>query len=161
MARPQKYNWDKIKIDYESGLSQSEIHHKHEVPYNRLSERCKEWQQSEQAKAIIKGFDEVTEAVTELKGSNPELAKNVMDIVVDKHPQFKKAMVALSSKIFNRALVIADTANAQDLTHLSKAMQTTTDTLGVTQRFAPKVEVKVGDDNSIQDKRVLIVRREN
>lgn len=136
MARPAKYNWDKIKIDYESGLSQSEIHHKHEVPYNRLSERCKEWQQSEQAKAIIKGFDEVTEAVTELKDKHPDLAKNVMDIVIEKHPQFKKAMVALSSKIFNRALAIADTATAQDLTYLSKAMQTTTDTIGVTQRHA-------------------------
>ena len=56
MARPAKYNWDKIKIDYESGLTQAEIHKKHEVPYNRLSERCKEWEISEQAKAVIKGF---------------------------------------------------------------------------------------------------------
>jgi len=136
VARPAKYDWDKIRLDYESGLSQSEIHHKHDVPYNRLSERCKEWEQSEQAKAIIKGFGEVSEAVTELKGTNPDIAKNVLDIVKDKHPQFKQAMVALSSKIFNRALKITEDASASDLVSLAKGMQTVTDTLGISQRHA-------------------------
>ena len=59
MARPQKYPWDKIEIDYKAGLSQSELHNKYEVPYNRLSERCKEWEQSELAKSVIKGFDDI------------------------------------------------------------------------------------------------------
>lgn len=142
MARPQKYDWQKIEIDYKAGLSQAELHYKYEVPYNRLSERCKEWEQSEHAKAIIKSFDEVSEQVTELKGSNPELVKPVLDIVTQKHPEFKKAMVALSNKLFNRMLKIADEASASDIPQLAKGMQTITDTLGVSQRHAPKMELK-------------------
>ncbi len=142
MARPQKYDWQKIEIDYKAGLSQAELHYKYEVPYNRLSERCKEWEQSEHAKAIIKSFDEVSEQVTELKGSNPELVQPVLDIVTQKHPEFKKAMVALSSKLFNRMLKIADEATASDIPQLAKGMQTITDTLGVSQRHAPKTELK-------------------
>ena len=142
MARPQKYDWQKIEIDYKAGLSQAELHYKYEVPYNRLSERCKEWEQSEHAKAIIKSFDEVSEQVTELKGSNPELVQPVLDIVTQKHPEFKKAMVALSRKLFNRMLKIADEATASDIPQLAKGMQTITDTLGVSQRHAPKTELK-------------------
>ena len=141
MARPQKYNWTKIEIDYRAGLSQAELHHKYEVPYNRLSERCKEWEQSEHAKAIIRGFDEVSEQVTELKGSNPELVQPVLDIVTQKHPEFKKAMVALSSKLFNRMLKLADEADANQIPALAKGMQTITDTLGVSQRHAPKIDI--------------------
>ena len=158
MARPAKYDWDKIKLDYQSGLSQSEIHKKHEVPYNRLSERCKEWEQSEQAKAVIKGFDGVSEVLTELKGSNPELAKNVIDIVADKHPQFKKAMVALSSKLFNRMLAIADEASASEIPQLAKGMQTITDTLGVTQRH-PKTEIS--NTNAVSTPTQIIIQRDN
>ena len=143
MARPAKYNWDKIKLDYESGLSQSEIHLKHDVPYNRLSERCKEWEQSELAKSVIKGFDDISEQVTELKGTRPDLVQNTLDIVADKHPQFKKAMVALSSKLFNRMLKLADDAEASDINSLAKGMQTITDTLGISQRHAPKSDVNL------------------
>jgi hypothetical protein len=143
MARPQKYPWDKIEIDYKAGLSQSELHNKYEVPYNRLSERCKEWEQSELAKSVIKGFDDISEQVTELKGTSPELVQPVLDIVSDKHPQFKKAMVALSSKLFNRMLKLADDAEASDINSLAKGMQTITDTLGISQRHAPKQDINL------------------
>ena len=160
MARPQKYPWDKIEIDYKSGLSQSELHNKYEVPYNRLSERCKEWEQSELAKSVIKGFDYISEQVTELKGTSPELVQPVLDIVADKHPQFKKAMVALSSKLFNRMLKLADDANASDITSLAKGMQTITDTIGISQRHAPRAEVKLtnGDDNSTTNTQIVFKR---
>lgn len=143
MARPTKYDWDRIKLDYQSGLSQAEIRLKHNVPYNRLSEHVKEWEVSEQAKAVIKGFDEVSEVITELKGTNPALAQNVLDIVQQKHPEFKKAMVALSSKLFNRMLKIADGATANEIPQLAKGMQTITDTLGVSQRHAKSGDVNV------------------
>ena len=149
MARPQKYPWDKIEIDYKAGLSQSELHNKYEVPYNRLSERCKEWEQSELAKSVIKGFDDISEQVTELKGTSPELVQPVLDIVSDKHPQFKKAMVALSSKLFNRMLKLADDAEASDINSLAKGMQTITDTLGISQRHAPKQDINL--TNALQN----------
>lgn len=136
MARPQKYDWAKIEIDYKAGLSQAELHKKYEVPYNLLSERAKKWEQNEQAKAVIKGFDEVSEVVTELKRTNPELVQPVLDIVTQKHPEFKKAMIALSGKLFNRMLKIADEATANEIPQLAKGMQTITDTLGISQRHA-------------------------
>lgn len=160
MARPQKYPWDKIEIDYKAGLSQSELHTKYEVPYNRLSERCKEWEQSEHAKAIIKGFDNISEVVTELKGTNPELVQPVLDIVADKHPQFKKAMVALSSKLFNRMLKIADEASASEIPSLAKGMQTITDTLGISQRHA---NIKIDNTNAQQNNQPtqIIIKRDS
>ena len=65
----------------------------------------------------------------------------VLDIVADKHPQFKKAMVALSSKLFNRMLKLADDAEASDINYLAKGMQTITDTLGISQRHAPRAYI--------------------
>lgn len=150
MARPPKYDWDKIKIDYECGLTQAQIRMKHEVPYNRLSERCKNWQVSEQAKSVIKGFDEVSEVLVELKEKHPDLAKNTLDIVQQKHPEFKKAMVALSSKLFNRMLKIANEATASEIHSLAKGMQTITDTLGVSQRHAAKSDVNVNTQMNTQ-----------
>ena len=160
MARPQKYPWDKIEIDYKAGLSQSELHQKYEVPYNRLSERCKEWKQSEHAKAIIKGFDNISEVVTELKGINPELVQPVLDIVADKHPQFKKAMVALSSKLFNRMLKIADEASASEIPSLAKGMQTITDTLGISQRHASTTINNTNASQTNQPTQIIIKRDE-
>ena len=138
MARPAKYPWDKIKLDYESGLSQSDLHKKYEVPYNALNDHItrKGWLQSEQSKAIIKGFDNISEQVSELKAETPELAKNTIDIIIDKHPQFKRAMVALSTKLFNRMFQITDQAKAHELPQLAKGMQTITDTLGISQRHS-------------------------
>ena len=150
MARPAKYDWEKIRIDFESGLTPAEIHKKHEVPYNRLSERMKEWEVSEQAKSVIKGFDEVSEAITELKGTNPALAQNVIDIVTQKHPEFKRAMIALSSKLFNRMFKLADTAGASEIPHLTRGMQTIADTIGVSQRHAPKGELNIQNNTAVQ-----------
>ena len=159
MARPQKYPWDKIEIDYKAGLSQSELHNKYEVPYNRLSERCKEWEQSELAKSVIKGFDDISEQVTELKGTSPELVQPVLDIVSDKHPQFKKAMVALSSKLFNRMLKLADDAEASDINSLAKGMQTITDTLGISQRHAPKSDVNLVNAQQNNENTQIVFKR--
>lgn len=136
MARPAKYNWEKIRIDFESGLTPAEIHKKHDVPYNRLSEQMKKWEVSEQARFAIKGFDEVSEVITELKGTNPALAQNVIDIITQKNPEFKKAMATLSGKLFTRMIELSNTATASDVQQIAKGMQTVTDTLGISQRHA-------------------------
>ena len=147
MARPSKYPWDKIELDYVSGLSPSDLHKKYEVPYNRLSERTKKWEQSEQAKSIVMGFDRVSEQVSELKTEQPEVAKNVLDIVKDRHPQFKQAMVALSGKLFKKMMELTDEANANDVNQIAKGMQTIADTLGVSQRFATKPDINISNQN--------------
>lgn len=151
MGRPSKYNWKAIKLDYECGITQAEIVKKHNVPHSRLSAtiKAKEWQVSQQANSIIGGFDEVSQQTIELSNESPELAKNVVDIVLQKHPQFKKAMLALSGAIFKRGMEIAPEANATDLNALSKAMQTTTDTIGVSQRHSNN-QVVVNTQTNVQ-----------
>ena len=52
-------------------------------------------------------------------------------------------MVALSSKLFNRMLKLADDAEASDINSLAKGMQTITDTLGISQRHAPKQDINL------------------
>ncbi|MEA2090956.1 MAG: hypothetical protein U9O83_01160 [Campylobacterota bacterium] len=143
MARPSKYDWKNIRLDLEAGLSHEYVHKKYEVPYDAINKNLKRnpLQVSQEADAVIKGFDEVSQQVSQLKDKQPELAKRTMDIVAEKHPEFKKAMVALSSKLFNRMLQLAPEAEARDIPNLAKGMQTVTDTLGVTQRHAPKTEI--------------------
>ena len=146
-------DWKPILTEYQTGqYSISKLAEKHEVSKSTLSQKVKELDNSvtEQAKAVISSFDNSIEQLSNIATEHPNIANKIVDIVTDKHPQFKKAMVALSSKIFNRALVIADTANAQDLTHLSKAMQTTTDTLGVTQRHSTS-QVNVNTQTNVQN----------
>lgn len=143
MARPSKYPWKEIIIDLEVGISRAEVHKKYKVPYSSITNYIKKHglEINEQAKTAIEGFSTVNEAVSEVSENNPDHARAIIDIVTHRHPQFKKAMIALGGAIFKRGLEIAPNANATDLNALSKAMQTTTDTIGISQRHAPKVEV--------------------
>ncbi len=143
MARPPKYPWKEILIDLEVGLTHAEVHKKYKVPYSSLTNYLKKNPLviNQQAKTAIEGFSTVNEVVSEVSEQNPEHAQAIIDIVTQRHPQFKRAMLALSGAIFKRGMEIAPEATATDLNSLSKAMQTTTDTLGVSQRHAPKTEI--------------------
>lgn len=138
MARPSKYDWKNIRLDLEAGLPHESVHKKYDVPYDAINKHLirNPLVVSQEANAIIKGFDEVSQQVSQLKDKRPDLTQRTLDIIQDKHPQFKQAMVALSSKLFNRMLKITDEATASDIPQLAKGMQTITDTLGITQRHA-------------------------
>lgn len=145
-------NWTPILADYQTGqFSITKLAEKYEVSKSTLSVKVKELDLSmtEQAKQVIKGFDNSIEQLSNIKNEHPEIAEKIIDIVIDKHPQFKKAMVALSSKLFNRMLKIADDATANEIPSLAKGMQTITDTLGISQRHAPKSDVNL--TNALQN----------
>jgi len=152
MARPSKYDWVNIRLDIEAGLPHESVHKKYDVPYDAINKHLirNPLVVSQEANAIIKGFDEVSQQVSQLKDKRPDLTQRTLDIIQDKHPQFKQAMVALSSKIFNRALKITDDASASDLVSLARGMQTVTDTLGISQRHAPRMEVTAQATSSSQ-----------
>lgn len=145
MARPAKYDWDNIRLDLEAGQSHEYVRKKYNVEYDVINKHLKRnpLQINQDAKSVIKAFDEVSQSLSQVADKSPELAQNVMDIVTQKHPEFKKAMVALSSKLFNRMLKIADEATANEIPQLAKGMQTITDTLGVSQRHAPKTDINL------------------
>lgn len=141
----RQIDWTPILADYQTGqYSISKLAEKHGVSKSTLSERVKDLDRTVQdkAKAVVQSFDDSIEQLIELRTEQPIVAQKVVDVVTQKHPEFKKAMVALSSKLFNRMLKIADEASASDIPQLAKGMQTITDTLGVSQRHAPKMELK-------------------
>ena len=141
----RQIDWTPILADYQTGqYSISKLAEKHGVSKSTLSERVKDLDRTVQdkAKAVVQSFDDSIEQLIELRTEQPIVAQKVVDVVTQKHPEFKKAMVALSSKLFNRMLKIADEATASDIPQLAKGMQTITDTLGVSQRHAPKTELK-------------------
>ncbi len=135
----RKIDWTPILADYQTGqYSLNQLSKKHNVSKGALSYRLKEIDTSliEQSNAVIKGFDDSIEQLEQLRLNNPQVAEKVIDIVTQKHPEFKKAMIALSGKLFNRMLKIADEATANEIPQLAKGMQTITDTLGISQRHA-------------------------
>jgi transposase-like protein len=139
-------DWNPILADYQTGqYSISKLAEKHGVSKSTLSERVKGLDRTvrDRAEAVVKSFDDSIEQLIELRTEQPIIAQKVVDIVTQKHPEFKKAMVALSSKLFNRMLKLADSAEANEIPSLAKGMQTITDTLGVSQRHAPKSDVSL------------------
>ena len=135
----RKIDWTPILADYQTGqYSLNKLAEKHNVSKGALSYKLKEVDKSliEQSNTVIKGFDDSIEQLEQLRLNNPQVAERVIDIVTQKHPEFKKAMIALSGKLFNRMLKIADEATANEIPQLAKGMQTITDTLGISQRHA-------------------------
>lgn len=141
MARPSKYDWENIRLDLQAGKPQEYVHKKYDVPYNSLANHLKKNPISinEQAVEAIASVDHISEVINEVNEQNPKLADRVIDLIEEKHPQFKKAMVGLSAKLFNRMNTLADTATASEVPQLAKGMQTITDTLGVSQRHANQI----------------------
>lgn len=77
MARKNKYNWEKIKAEYELGKTQSYLVKKYDIPHSTISTRIKKesWVVSEVEIDAIVGFRDATEVVTEVitnKGNTPE-----------------------------------------------------------------------------------------
>lgn len=67
MARPQKYDWAKIEIDYRAGLSQKEF-----------------------KDLVISMMDKVAENYENLKSEDPILAQRVMEIISNERPKEKR-----------------------------------------------------------------------
>ncbi len=161
MSRPAKYDWHNIRLDLEAGLPHEYIFKKYEVPYDAINKHLKRnpLVLSQQANNVIKGFDAISQQVSQLKETNPELAQRTLDIVQEKHPEFKKAMVALSSKLFNRMLKITDEATASEIPALAKGMQLITDTLGISQRHAPKQDINLTNAQQNIDNKLEVIFR--
>ena len=152
MARPSKYDWTNIRLDLEAGQSKAYVHKKYKVPYEAINKHLKRnpLQINQQAIEAIQGFDEVSQVVSQVKETNPNLADRIIDIVKEKHPEFKRAMVGLSAKLLNRMNKLADTASAGEVPQLAKGMQTVTDTLGVSQRHANTPQIAIQNNNTQQ-----------
>jgi hypothetical protein len=149
MARPAKYDWDNIRLDLEAGLAHEYVHKKYSVPYDAINKHLirNPLVVNQQATSVIQGFDDISQQVNQLKDKSPQLAQRTLDIVTEKHPEFKKAMVALSSKLFNRMMQLAPDATANEIPALAKSMQTVTDTLGVSQRFSNAPQFAIQNNN--------------
>lgn len=150
----KRIDWSPVLTEYQTGqFSISALAKKYNISKSTLSVKIKAMgnNQTEQAKEAVETFDRATEQILHISNEQPELAQKVIEIVQDKHPHFKKAMETLSSAILKRGLEMVPKADANDLKSLSKAMQTTTDTLGVSQRHAPRVEKNNDNADHVND----------
>jgi hypothetical protein len=164
MARPAKYDWERIKLDYESGLAPADLHKKYDIAYNILSYQIKKngWVVIEQAKSITEAFNGVIEQVIELNDKNPKLAKIAVEKVIDdigsRMPEYRKSI----SIIFHNLLIQTDKVlqkakTASDIVQLSKAVQIQTDSIGVTQRHASS-QVNIQNNQNNEQKTVIFKR---
>jgi len=140
MGRKSKYDWDDIRLDISLGMSQADVVVKHKVPFSTLSThlRSKPVIPNLKAKSAIAGFEVATSEIAEVIEGNKAVAEKVIDILESKHPQFKKQLATLTSNLLTRANQLIKDSDAQGISHLAKGIQTATDTVGITQRHAPR-----------------------
>lgn len=150
----RKIDWTPIMADYQTGqYSISFLAKKYEVSKSTLSVRVKALDNeiNEQSKAVIAGFESSIEQLSNIATEHPKVAEKIVDIINDKHPEFKKAMVSLSGKLFRRMLELAPDSTAGEVPQLAKGMQTITDTLGISQRHAKQADVNIQNNISVID----------
>lgn len=89
--------------------------------------------------------DEVShrERVTALADANPEVANTLMEMVNEVAPDFVSKVALFSSELVDksRTLLKGEYIDASDIANLAKAIQTVTDTVGVTQRHASAAQI--------------------
>ena len=140
MGRPAKYDWANIRADLELGESKAYVHKKYNVPYNAINNHLKGAPIgiNAEAQAVVEEFSKVTEQIKEIVSEQPEVGAKVLDLLEEKHPQFKKQLATLTSNMLTRANQLVKDADAIGINHLAKGIQTTTDTAGITQRHSPR-----------------------
>ncbi len=81
MARPSKYDWDKIEADFKAGVPKDEIRRRYRVPRNTLDNRIRDQKLtvSEDARAVMQGFGAVSGHLGAVEAKNPEILPSLYD----------------------------------------------------------------------------------
>ncbi len=86
---------------------------------------------------------EARERIREIAKTDPTAAKTLMEIANETRPDLATEVVLASADIIDRVrdLVRGDYVQPSDMPHLAKAIQTCTDTIGITQRHASQAAI--------------------
>jgi hypothetical protein len=87
MARPTKYNWEKIRKDLECGQNHEYVHKKYDVAYDVINKHLKRnpLEINQGAKSIIKGFDEVSQVISQVRDKRPDLVETATKIAIERN----------------------------------------------------------------------------
>jgi len=86
MGRPSKYDWKAIRLDLEAGQENEYVHKKYDVPYDAINKHLKRnpLEVNQQAKHALKGFDEISQVISQVEDKHPELARTVLEIASER-----------------------------------------------------------------------------
>jgi adenosyl cobinamide kinase/adenosyl cobinamide phosphate guanylyltransferase len=103
----------------------------------------------EEMEEIIEREVETREKIVQIADTNTDVAKTLLDRINEITPNFQDTVASFANKLVERALEKLDDKyiEAQDMGHLAKAVQTATDTVGLTQRFSSGVTI---NNNKVQ-----------
>jgi len=146
MPRPQKFPWDKIRADYETGMfDQKHIINKYGVDSGALSRKIKKekWTINQKANEAMTSFDTVNQNLSDLLETNPLLAESTLEQMAKRDPDLVRLVMDANKAVLKQASTTASQVFGADLNATAKAVQTASDSLGLTQRHAPRAETKV------------------
>lgn len=172
MARPSKYDWNKIRKWYEAGHTQKEILDEFNCPKSSLSERVKKekWVINELTEPFVKGVIEVSELKANFNEQNQEVCELAEDrakrllkqrgMVFDvgdllakaKFDMLTKGKVNKPIKVKNgdyeTVEQIEHDLTASDLSTLANGLDKLSVTLGVNERFNQSANVQIANQNN-------------
>ena len=180
IALVKKGGLSNVAISKEVGCSESAVRttiKNHDVKKNEITDLAKEEVQSiiiqDEIKKRKNELNEVEKTIydevllTEVQSHN--LALNTNHLLLQKinnNIESGKKQVVMKVKEYSKENGSSESLDSIDIEHdssdflnLAKAIQTTTDNLGITQRHAPKQDINVAQQNNTETKRVQIVRR--
>lgn len=161
MARPAKYNWERIRAEYECGITQAELVRKYEVDKSLLSKkvRAEEWKISPQTNAAIKGFSEGYSTILQEVGKNPIVADLIADEVNSFDAEIARGVSDLNRSLIRQAREIANSgeANAGDLRSLASVSKSVADIHGISKGSGVTIN---NQNNAVAVAQSIVVRFE-
>lgn len=161
MARPAKYNWERIRAEYECGITQAELVRKYDLNKGRLSDRIKSegWVVSKQQEAAIKGFRESYETIFETCESAPIVAELAADEIESFDAEMARGIRALNKTLINQSRLIANSgeANAGDLRSLASVSKSVADIHGISKGSGVTIN---NQNNAVAVAQSIVVRFE-
>lgn len=155
-----KYNYDEIRIKYETGqYSLSQLAKIYGVAKSTLSEYFKEHAvyKSEHAPnaiaSLTRGFNELEMIATENKPEHirAKIREEVLDIVSKKNPVFAKTLQALASQLLNKSFEMLERSKTPgELNNIANIMQKVNETLQVIPK-TPSTQIAIQNNQNIQN----------
>jgi len=151
MARPPKHPWDEIRAKYETGqFDQAGLIKQYGVDSGALSRKIKKdgWVVNQKAIQAIRGFDEVNQNLSDLS-DKPLLHEATLEEMSKLDPTLMQLVFDANKAVMTQAKDTAGNVFGADLNATAKAVQTCSDSLGITQRHAPRAETNVNVQNNV------------
>jgi len=124
MARPSPYDWKSIEADFKAGLTVDKICRKHTIEKKTLQNKIydKKWEVSGNAKAIMKGLEQVSGNLGQLQAEEPEILDAVYDRIKTES-EFDVSAGSLAMKIMKGLHTVVDNGKSYERVNVGNGVQ--------------------------------------